>query len=241
MAASDFDTTGYGFETADLPGIEHGPLDLLKFFAFAERETPGHLEVEIGSGKGTFLVQHAPLYPGTDFLGIEYAKAYCRAAADRARRHAMGHVRLLNTEAAIFVRNYIADQTLDQVHIYFPDPWPKAKHNKRRIMQAPFMETLYDKLKDEASPTGDKDDAGNPVPGAGPGRVRLATDHEDYFAWMEEHAAKVEHLFERLPFEPAPSAGAGELVGTNFERKYREEGGRVFNGMILVKRPGVKG
>jgi tRNA G46 methylase TrmB len=64
----------------------------------------------------------------------------------------------------------------------------------------------------------------------------MATDHEDYFHWMEDHAAQVVDLYERLPFVSPASAGDGELVGTNFERKYRREG-RPFNAMILRKRP----
>ena len=57
-----------------------------------------------------------------------------------------------------------------------------------------------------------------------------------YFAWMSEHAAQVTDIFDRQPFEPPASAGEGELVGTNCERKYRREEGRVFNGMVLVKK-----
>lgn len=67
-------------------------------------------------------------------------------------------------------------------------------------------------------------------------RIHLATDHADYFEWMQEHAAKVTDLFDRQPFVSPRSAGEGEMVGTNFERKYRQEG-RVFQGMVLVKRP----
>ncbi len=212
----DFDTTGFGYSQDDFPGLDHGPLDLVSWFHQSPPEPARPMELEIGSGKGTFLVQHAPLHPETDFLGVEYAKAYWRHAADRARRHALPNVRLLHSEAGLFLRNYVADSTFTQVHIYFPDPWPKARHNKRRLVQAPFLELVHQKL-------------------VAHGRVRLATDHEDYFTWMEEHAAKVAHLFERLPFESAESAGEGELVGTNFERKYREEG-RRFQGMILVRR-----
>ncbi|MEM6856191.1 MAG: hypothetical protein AAF593_17460, partial [Planctomycetota bacterium] len=68
------------------------------------------------------------------------------------------------------------------------------------------------------------------------GEVRLATDHAEYFEWMEDHAAQVADLFERVAFERPASAGEGELVGTNFERKYIREG-REFQAMILVKRP----
>jgi tRNA G46 methylase TrmB len=67
------------------------------------------------------------------------------------------------------------------------------------------------------------------------GLLRIATDHADYFAWMREHLAPAASLYEELPFESPASAGEGELVGTNFERKYRREG-RPFHAMILRKR-----
>ncbi len=213
-AAADYDVTGFGFTTEDLPPFEDGAIDVGRFFFGEAHDAARPLELEIGSGKGTFLAQHAPLHPGTDFVGIEYARKYWRHAADRLRRHAMPNARMLHAEAEFVVRNYVPDASLAQVHIYFPDPWPKARHNKRRLVQAPFLRLLHTKLK----------------PG---GRVRLATDHADYFAWMLEHIEQVADLFVQQAFEPPDSAGEGELVGTNFERKYRREG-RVFNGVVLV-------
>ncbi|MEM7624974.1 MAG: tRNA (guanosine(46)-N7)-methyltransferase TrmB [Planctomycetota bacterium] len=236
-ASRQLDVTGYGFSQDDLPDLDHGPLDLREWFRFGETiakgasDTHGEehpaanpggegkvrpLDLEIGSGKGTFLTQQAGLEPGVDFLGIEWAKTFWRHAADRARRHAFPNVRLLWADATVFVRNYVGDASLRRVHIYFPDPWPKKRHQKRRSVQAPFLRELHRVLE----------------PG---GEIRLATDHAEYFAWMQEHAAQVDGLFERRPFERPASAGEGELVGTNFERKYIREG-RPFNAMVLAKR-----
>ncbi|MEO0515221.1 MAG: tRNA (guanosine(46)-N7)-methyltransferase TrmB [Planctomycetota bacterium] len=225
---ASLDVTGYGFSQDDLPELDHGPLDIRSWFQFDRAaDSPAEnvaapdaggaaLDLEIGSGKGTFLVQQAGLEPGVDFLGIEWSKKFWRLAADRARRHGLGNVRLLWADATVFVRNFVAQESLRRVHIYFPDPWPKARHNKRRSVQAPFLRELHRVLQ----------------PG---GEVRLATDHAEYFAWMEDHAAQVAELFERRPFERPASAGEGELVGTNFERKYIAEG-RAFQAMVLVKR-----
>jgi len=210
-AAADLDVTGYGHAQHELPALDAGPFD---FDAWFPVKLP--LDLEIGSGKGTFLVQHAPTEPGVNFLGVEYARAYWRHAADRARRHALANVRLLHAEAGTIVRHYLADGALRRIHVYFPDPWPKQRHHKRRLVQSPMLRQFHRVLRDG-------------------GDVRLATDHAGYFAWMEEEAAKVSDLFERLPFESPASAGAGELVGSNFERKYRREG-RTFNGMVLKKR-----
>ncbi len=215
----NLDVGTFGFDQAQLPPIDHGPLDLHKWFGFATPDpqaAPRPMELEIGSGKGTFLVQQATLQPDVDYLGIEWANAFWRYAADRVRRHNLTNVRLLHAEAAMFVRCYVPDAALRQVHIYFPDPWPKKRHQKRRIIQAPFLGELYRVLQPA-------------------GMIRIATDHSDYFAWMEHHASEVADLFERQPFESPVSASAGELVGTNFERKYRREN-RPFHGLILKKR-----
>jgi len=212
---SSKDVGHHGFSQDDLPELDHGPVDLRSYFGFApDPQRP--MDLEIGSGKGTFLVQQGTLDPTTDYLGIEWAKSFWRHAADRARRHELANVRVLWADATVFVRNFVSDNSFRRVHIYFPDPWPKKRHNKRRSVQAPFLRELHRVLTDQ-------------------GEIRLATDHADYFEWMLEHASQVTDLFEQLPFERPASAGEGELVGTNFERKYRREG-RPFQAMILRKR-----
>ncbi|MEO0588803.1 MAG: tRNA (guanosine(46)-N7)-methyltransferase TrmB, partial [Planctomycetota bacterium] len=212
--AHRLDIGQHGFLDDALPPLDAPPIDPGRLFAFDRPDLP--LELEIGSGKGTFLVQQAPHHPETNFLGVEYALKYFRVAADRARRHALPNVRLLHADAGPLIRNHLAPASLRHIHIYFPDPWPKARHHKRRFVNADNLATLHGLLAPD-------------------GTVRLATDHADYFAWMEEHAAKVAHLYDRQPFVPPDSADDGELVGSNFERKYRDEG-RSFNGMILARR-----
>ena len=196
-----------------LPPFDQGRIDLKGWFAPHEARP---LELEIGSGKGTFIVNQATATPEVNYIGIEWARAYWLYASDRARRHGLTNVKMIRTDAAAFVRQYCADGVFRQVHIYFPDPWPKSRHNKRRIIQEPFYRELHRVLQ----------------PG---GLIRIATDHADYFEWMNVHLALVADLFEKLPFESPQTAGEGELVGTNFERKYRREG-RPFHSMILRKK-----
>lgn len=227
----ELDVTGFGRDQDELPEIGSGVLDVRAWFGFepwpggVEGETAGAdprpLEIELGSGKGTFLAQEAPLRPQSLFLGIEWASQFYRYAADRMRRLNQTNVRMLHADGTVFIRNFVADQSVSLFHWYFPDPWPKARHNKRRTFQEGFLRDLHRVL--------------TPADDSGRGRIRVATDHADYWQWMQEHAAKVSDLFEIEPFEPPASAGAGELVGTNFERKYRREG-RTFNGMVLVKK-----
>ena len=211
------DVGDVGLDDSQLPPFADGAIDLRAWFGPKDSDDNRKpLELEIGSGKGTFLVQQATLTPHINYIGLEYAKPFWRYAADRCRRHGLKNVKLIRAEAAVFLRNYVPDGCLRQVHIYFPDPWPKARHHKRRLVQTPFFHELHRVLQPA-------------------GHVRLATDHSDYFTWMQEHAAAARELFEPLPFESPQSAGEGELVGTNFERKYRREG-RPFHGMILQKK-----
>jgi tRNA (guanine-N7-)-methyltransferase len=181
-------------------------------------------ELEIGSGKGTFLIQQAAEQPGTNFLGIEWAHEFYAYAADRLRRSGLANVRLLNADAVEFLRWRCPDSVASVVHLYFSDPWPKSRHHRRRVVQDRFLADAHRVL----------------IPG---GELRIVTDHEEYWAWMEEHFARwtigpgqeTGHLlFERRAFEAPQSAGEGELVGTNFERKYRREG-RPFHAAVLKK------
>ena len=193
------DVGAVGLDANQLPPWQDGPINLRSWFAAQQRDWP--LELEIGSGKGTFLVQQAVLAPHVNYIGIEYAKAYWSFAADRCRRHGLGNVKLLHVEADLFVRNYVPPACLQQVHLYFPDPWPKNRHHKRRLLKAPFLRQLHRAMKPAAL-------------------IRIVTDHEGYHEWIVAEANKVNDLFEPSPWPNPPAPGTGELVGTNFERKY---------------------
>ncbi|MEM9082781.1 MAG: tRNA (guanosine(46)-N7)-methyltransferase TrmB [Planctomycetota bacterium] len=218
------DTSGIGRSTRDLPALtpemiadpESCWIDVREWFEHSDRP----LEIEIGSGKGTFLAQQAGLQTHTNFLGIEYAGEFYRYAADRIRRSSLSNVRMLYGDAVDFLAVRCPSGLAEVVHLYFSDPWPKSRHHKRRVVQDSFLATVYRILK----------------PG---GELRIVTDHLGYWSWMEEHfdrwcAADHEPRFARCEFVTPQSAGDGEVVGTNFERKYREEG-RVFNAATLVK------
>ncbi len=178
------------------------------------------VELEIGSGKGTFVLAIAEATPQRNFIGIEYARAYAEFAADRLRRHEQTNARLVHAEASWWVRCHVADAALAAVHVYFPDPWPKARHHKRRLVQPPFLKEVHRILQ----------------PG---GVLRLVTDHADYFVQMERVLAEQQEL-QVVPFESPVALKAdapeGSIVGTNFERKYIAEG-RSFHA-TMARKPG---
>ncbi len=205
------DTEGYGFLQSDLPPFQQGRIDPTAWF---DRPASA-LHVEIGCGKGTFLVQQAPEHPDVNFLGIEKSPEFYRYAADRVRRRKITNVRVLHADAVEFIRFWCADGVATVIHLYFSDPWPKTRHHKRRVIQDRTLVDFHRVL----------------APG---GELRLVTDHEELRAWYQQHAVRHGHLFERRPFGRVESAGAGEIVGSNFERKYRREG-RAFFGMALKR------
>ena len=171
------------------------------------------VEIEIGTGKAAFLLARAAARPELNFLGIEWAGAYARYAADRFRRHGLLNVRMLHGDATQFIRKCVADESVWRVHIYFPDPWPKRKHHGRRSIQAPFVDEIRRALK----------------PG---GQLIIVTDHLEYFHHIRRVLAAAKG-FARVSF-PQMADREGELVGTNFERKYIAQG-RPFYSTALMK------
>jgi tRNA (guanine-N7-)-methyltransferase len=192
-----------------------GWVDVRTWFAHPQRP----LEIEIGSGKGTFLLQQAEVEPAVNFLGMEWAREFWLYATDRVRRRGLENVRTLNADAGVFLEWRTPSAIARAIHLYFPDPWPKTRHHRRRIVQEGFLEQCHRVLTDN-------------------GEVRIVTDHDDYWAWMQERFAWASQraLFEVLPFTRPGSAAEGEVVGTNFERKYRREG-RPFHAAVLRRKP----
>lgn len=172
------------------------------------------VEIEIGSGKGTFMVEHAKGHPEVNLLGIEWARWYWRYASDRLRRHGCLNTRMVRAEASFFLTEFVRPGSVSVLHVYFPDPWPKARHHKRRLIQPKFMPLVESVL----------------APG---GRLQVVTDHQGYFEEGIEPSIRGSGL-RVVDYNRPGSAGEGEFVGTNFERKYAREG-RPFYAMAAVK------
>ncbi|MBL7153451.1 MAG: tRNA (guanosine(46)-N7)-methyltransferase TrmB [Phycisphaerae bacterium] len=186
----------------DYSSVSLKPEDLAGVLDFGDifgRERPVHIEV--GAGKGTFLLSQAQAQSDVNFLGIEWARKYYRHAVDRIGRWGLANVRIIRTDAALFIAEFVPDDSVECFHIYFPDPWPKKRHHKRRFLSAANLEQLLRCLK------------------AG-GEVRIATDHAEYFEVIEELVAARSDKLEEMEFPPTASAEPGEITGTNYERKY---------------------
>lgn len=136
--------------------FQSAPIDLDRVFG---RSAPKILEIGFGMGETTAAIAQA--HPETDFLGIEVHTPGVGALLKRICELELSNVRVIQHDAVEVLQHMIAPQTLDGVHMFFPDPWPKKRHHKRRLIQAPFVALLASRMK----------------PGA---TVHLATDWEDY-------------------------------------------------------------
>ncbi len=213
----------------EYPSVSLNPEDLdgkIDFVRIFGRAGPAH--IEIGTGKGTFLLNQAGAQPRDNFLGIEWTGKYYRYAVDRIGRWGLTNVRIIRTDAATFLADFIPDDSVECFHIYFPDPWPKKRHHKRRFICPANLEHLIRCLR-----TG--------------GQLKIATDHADYFeqirkvlrdpARPEPTVGAGQHAcprLEQIDFLPTAGAEASEWVGTNFERKYLKDQRPIYT--LAVKK-----
>jgi tRNA (guanine-N7-)-methyltransferase len=166
---------------------------------FANGAAP--LEIEVGSGKGLFLQSAASAAPDHNFLGIEVARKYAHHTASRLAKRNLTNAVIVAGDALRAFREILPDGVADAVHVYFPDPWWKKRHRKRRVMNEAFLKDVVRTLK----------------PG---GRFHFWTDVEEYFqsgiALVAEHTPLVG------PLEVAERAPEHDLdFRTHFERRMR--------------------
>jgi tRNA (guanine-N7-)-methyltransferase len=168
------------------------PLDFAALFG---RVAP--IEIDLGCGDGGFLAAYAALHPERDFLGIERLVGRVRSATKRAERLRLTNVRILRAETAHTVRHLLPPSSVVRFHLSFPDPWPKRRHHRRRLVNPDFL----------------RDAAVALVPN---GTVRIATDDADYFRHIRE-AIQRSCLFTRH------DAGVRDEIPTStFEERFRK-------------------
>lgn len=136
-------------------------------WAHVFREPSRPLEIDIGCGKGGFLLWAAAMHPATNYLGIERQLVRLRKVDKKIQTRQLTNARLLRIEAGYFVSKLIPSQSVNAYYIFFPDPWPKRRHQANRLFQPAFIADLHRTLK----------------PG---GVVNVATDDLDYFAQIQK-------------------------------------------------------
>ncbi|HEU4853631.1 MAG TPA: tRNA (guanosine(46)-N7)-methyltransferase TrmB [Telluria sp.] len=184
------------------------PLDTTAAFG---RKAP--VILEIGFGMGNTTVHIAKLMPEKDFIGVEVHTPGVGSLLKQIGEEGIGNLRAIQHDAVEVLDHMIADGSLAGVHVFFPDPWHKARHNKRRLIQGPFVKKLCDKLE-----TG--------------GYLHLATDWEDYAVQMLE-VLSAEPALQNTADGYAPQPAYRPL--TKFENRGLKLGHGVWD-LVFTKR-----
>ncbi|MCX7017870.1 MAG: tRNA (guanosine(46)-N7)-methyltransferase TrmB [bacterium] len=193
MAVHVFVDAGY----LTLADVE-APMDLAVLFGRS-----GAVEVEVGTGRGDFLVGCAAANPSVNYIGIERKTGVLNRAVRKSKRAGLENVALINSEAENLLANYLPDRCLRAVHVYFSDPWPKRRHARRRFFRAGAPDMLARILR------------------CG-GFVHARTDVKEYQEEMLEVFAR-NPLFRRI--DPPPELLAFQ---TGYERRFTSAGLTIF-------------
>jgi tRNA (guanine-N7-)-methyltransferase len=179
------------------PGQVIGALSFADLFGRS-----GPVEIEVGVGKGRFVLEQAAARPEVDYLALEWSLKHLRVAKERAGRRKLGNVRFYRADARHVVGHLVPASSISRLHVYCPDPWPKKRHHKRRFFTPSTVKDLERILR----------------PG---GYLNLSTDVGEYFreicALLRDHTGLDEAVDPLFP----PERGSGN---TNYEFKYLAEG-----------------
>ena len=173
-------------------------MDLAEIF---RREGP--VEVDLGCGDGTFLAALAERFPERNFLGIERLLGRVRSACGKAARGGLRNVRVLRVETSYAVEFLLPPRSVEIIHLLFPDPWPKKRHHRRRVVTESFLAAVHRVL-------------------AANGRLRIATDQEDYFQSIREIISP--DFFTGKEIESASS----DFPLTTFEKHFLARGAPIY-------------
>jgi tRNA (guanine-N7-)-methyltransferase len=173
------------------------------------------VELEIGSGKGLFLCNAAKAQPEVNYLGIELSRKYAVASAERLARQELMNAKVWCGDGRHVLARVVPDGGLRAVHVYFPDPWWKTRHKKRRV----FTGLLVREIQRALAPRGE---------------LNVASDVVEYFGVMRGLIAASERFHElELPTPGEPAHSLDYL--THFERKYRLEGRRIYQARYVLE------
>ncbi len=178
-------------------------------------DQPRDLELEVGSGKGHFVLTYSEKHPDRNFLGNEIAKKYARFAAYRLAKNGRHNARVISGDGLKLFRDFLPDSCAVGVHVYFPDPWWKERHRRRRVIQPAFVADVQRVLKTD-------------------GIFHFWTDVEQYF----EEACDVlnrETCWSEPMVVAEPQTTHDMDFRTHFERRMRKNGHDVFRAQFKLR------
>ena len=175
------------------------------------------VEIEVGMGKGLFLLNSAIDRPDTNFFGIEIVRKYQLYATTRYAIRRLPNVKTVCADARWVLRQFVPPESVATMHVYFPDPWWKARHKKRRVFTPDFAGDSARVLRAR-------------------GRLSIATDVEEYFGVMAGIVRGMP-VFRQLHAESSTSSVDEAGFATNFERKARQKGTPIWRA-VFERTPG---
>ncbi|MBV8781215.1 MAG: tRNA (guanosine(46)-N7)-methyltransferase TrmB [Phycisphaerae bacterium] len=176
------------------------PLDFAELF---NRDAP--VEIDVGCGDGTFLVEMAAQNPARNFLGIERHAGRVDRVCHKVTRFGLGNVRILRLDLAYAISCLLPSESIAALHLLFPDPWPKRRHHRRRSVTSGFVKAVHRAL----------------APG---GLFHVTTDHAEYFRQIQRLTAT------QFTISGEPS----EFPKTKFEQHFATTGTPIYR-LLLRK------
>jgi len=175
---------------------------------FTEIDKP--LEIDLGCGDGSFLVAMASKYPEKNFLGVERLLGRVRKVLRKSEKNSLSNLKVLRLELSYTIEWLLPDQCASRIHLLFPDPWPKKKHHKRRLIDDKFCKALVRILNQD-------------------GEFLFKTDHEEYF---EESMNTLQNfsLLDHIPWN-----NKNYYPFTDFEEIWTNEGKRIYKARYKIK------
>ena len=167
------------------------------------------VEIEIGCGRGMFIIKRALENPENNFLGIEKSARFFRMLAERVAKSGAKNIRLLRGEAGYLLKKFVPQNSVKAVHVYFPDPWPKKRHRKRRLVNGSFFESVARILLPD-------------------GLFFFATDFKDYFYEIAAIAPSCRGLTRESDEKTFPQDIDPDAAATAYERKYLMQGKMIY-------------
>jgi tRNA (guanine-N7-)-methyltransferase len=180
-----------------LPELQLARLDVRQLFG---RNAPLH--VDLGCGDGSFLCEMAQQFPKTNFLGVE--RLTKRVEKVRRKAEKIENVRVLRSDSLFALRYLLPESSVKTFYLLFPDPWPKRRHQLRRIFTSDFLDAIAVALEQH-------------------GVLRVATDQVDYFQQIER-LSRAHQQFQVVPL----SLDDAVLAVTKFEKKFLKQGALIY-------------
>ena len=171
--------------------------------------------LEIGFGMGQSLLEQAIHNPDINYIGIEVHRPGIGCLLLNMQKNTVHNIRIFNKDAVDVLKNNIPDHSLGKIQIFFPDPWPKARHHKRRLIQPEFLALIHQKLKPD-------------------GLLHIATDWEDYAEYIQAIINKI-NLFQQVAYNTQDSHHT--RPETKFEKRGKKLGHAIWDFVLFLRKP----